>query len=77
MTLKTNSRIAGFTFIFYIAAGISSLVLSSRALGGEDIAAKLANIAQHTTELRLVVLLSLLTCFSAIVLGVTLYALTR
>ena len=77
MTLKTNSRIAGFTFIFYIAAGISSLALSSRALDGEDITAKLANIAQHTTELRLVVLLSLLTCFSAIVLGVTLYALTR
>lgn len=77
MTLKTNSRIAGFTFIFYIAAGISSLILSSRALVGEDIATKLANIAQHTTELRLVVLLSLFTCFSAIVLGVTLYALTR
>lgn len=77
MTHKTNARIAGFTFIFYIAAGITSMVLSGRATGGEEIAAKLANIAQHTMEMRLVVLLSLLTCFSALVLGVTLYAITR
>lgn len=77
MTLKTNARIAGITFLFYIAAGITSLVISSKAMRGEGIAAKLANIAQHTTELRLVVLLSLFLCFSAIVLGVTLYALTR
>lgn len=77
MTHKTNARIAGFTFLFYIAAGITSMVLSSRATGGEEIAAKLANIAQHTMEMRIVVLLSLLTCFSALVLGVTLYAITR
>lgn len=77
MTHKTNARIAGFTFLFYIAAGITSLILSGRATGGEGIAAKLASIAQHETEMRIVVLLSLLTCFSAIALGVTLYAITR
>ena len=32
MTRTTNARIAGFTFIFYIAAGITSLVLSGRAI---------------------------------------------
>ncbi len=77
MTRTTNARIAGFTFLFYIAAGITSLVLSGRATGGEETAAKLANIAQHTMEMRIVVLLSLLICFSALVLGVTLYAITR
>ncbi|MCI0564180.1 MAG: hypothetical protein MN733_37370, partial [Nitrososphaera sp.] len=70
MTRTTNARIAGFTFLFYIAAGITSLVLSGRATGGEETAAKLANIAQHTMEMRIVVLLSLLICFSALVLGV-------
>jgi hypothetical protein len=77
MIRKTNARIAGFTFIFYIAAGITSLVLSGRATGGEGIAAKLANIAQHAMEMRVIILLSLLMCFAALVLGVTLYAITR
>ena len=77
MTRTTNARIAGFTFLFYIAAGISSMVLFGRAASGEGIAAKLVSIAQHVMEMRILVLLSLLTCFSAVVLGVTLYAITR
>ena len=77
MTRTQNARIAGFTFLFYIAAGISSMVLFGRATGGEGIAAKLAGIAQHATDVRLTVLLGLLECFSALVLGVTLYAVTR
>ncbi len=77
MTRTANARIAGFTFLFYIAAGIASLVLFSRAARGAGIAAKLASIAQHATEVRLVVVLSLLTGLAALVLGVTLYALTR
>jgi hypothetical protein len=77
MTRTTNARIAGFTFLFYIAAGLSSMVLFGRATGGDGIAAKLAGIALHTTDVRVVVLLNLLTSFSALVLGVTLYAITR
>ena len=77
MTRRTSARVAGFTFLFYIAAGIASLVLSGRSTSGEGIAAKLAGIAQHTTEIRIVVILSLLTCLSALVLAVTLYAITR
>jgi hypothetical protein len=77
MTRTTNARLAGFTFLFYIGAGISSLVLSGRAIRGESVAAKLASIAQHQAEMRAVVVLLLLTAFSAIVLGVTLYAITR
>jgi Domain of unknown function (DUF4386) len=77
MTRTTNARVAGFTFLFYIAAGISSLVLFGRATGVEGIAAKFAGIAQHTADVRVTVVLYLLQSFSAIVLGVTLYALTR
>ncbi len=51
------AKAAGFTFLFYIIAGISSM-----ALGSES---------QFTD------LLYLLQSFSALVLGVTLYALTR
>lgn len=77
MTRTTNARLAGFTFLLYIAAGITSLVLSGRATRGEGMAAKLASIAQHATDMRVVVLLTLLTSFCAVVLGVTLYAITR
>jgi hypothetical protein len=54
---RIYARVAGFTFLFYIAAGITSLTL-----GGETQAADV---------------LSLLTSFSALVLGVTLYMITR
>lgn len=77
MTRTANARIAGFTFLFYIAAGITSLVLFGRAASGEGIAAKLAAIAQHVTYVRFTVLLGLFEAFSALVLAVTLYALTR
>jgi len=77
MTRTTNARIAGFTFLFYIAVGITSLLLSSRAASGGGIAAELAGIAQHATAVRVSVLIDLSCCFSALVLGVTLYAITR
>jgi hypothetical protein len=77
MTRTTSARIAGFTFLFYIAAGITSLVLFGGATGGEGIAAKLAGIAQHASQVRITVVLDLLQCFSALVLAVTLYAITR
>jgi hypothetical protein len=56
-TQRTYARVAGFTFIFYIVAGIASLSLG-----------KQASIAD---------LLFLLQNLSALVLGVTLYMLTR
>ena len=77
MTRKTNARIAGFTFLFYIAVGITSMVLSGRATAGEGTAAKLASIAQHATYVRITVILTLLAALSALVLAVTLFAITR
>ena len=56
MTRTTNARIAGFAFLFYIAAGIASMVAGR----------------SHATAV-----LTILTSFSALVLGVTLYAITR
>ncbi len=53
----TYARLAGFTFLFYIVAGITSLAIGNQA--------------------RITDLLSLLQNLSALVLGVTLYLLTR
>jgi len=77
MTRQTNSRIAGATFLVYIAAGLTSLAISGRAVSGEGIAAKLAGYAEHATGVRISFILSLLSSFCALVLAVTLYAITR
>ncbi|HMA44018.1 MAG TPA: DUF4386 domain-containing protein [Gemmatimonadales bacterium] len=77
MTRTTNARIAGFTFLFYIAVAFPSMVLLSRATSGEGTAARLAGLAQHAADVHLAVVLSLAGCFSALVLAVTLYAMTR
>jgi Domain of unknown function (DUF4386) len=78
MTRTTNARLAGFMFLFYIAIGITSIVLFGKATGGaEGTAATLASLAQHATTVRLTVLLTLLTFFIAVTLAVSLYALTR
>jgi len=77
MTRRTNARIAGITFLAYIAIGITSIVLSSRVLHGEGVAAQLASIAQNLRLWRISWLLEFSTTFCAFVLGVTLYALTR
>jgi hypothetical protein len=57
MTRTTTARLAGFTFLFYIAAGIASLVLARQP--------------------HVVNVLSVLTALCALVLGVTLFAITR
>ena len=77
MTRKTNAKIAGYAFIIYIAAGILSMIMSGRMSSGTGIAAKLAGMAQHVTEVRITYLLALVMAFTALALGVTLYALTR
>jgi hypothetical protein len=77
MTRNTNARIAGFTFLFYIGAGVLSMIIFGRAARGAGITEKLASMAQHTTAMGVVFLLLLLQAFSAIALGVTLYAITR
>ena len=77
MTRRTNAKVAGFTFLIYIAVALIGMVLSSRAASGVDTAAKLASIAQHAFEFRVAFVLDLVSCFCAVVLAVTLYSITR
>lgn len=57
MAFTTNARIAGFAFLFYIAAGIASMAMTRAPYAAETV--------------------GLFTALSAVVLGVTLYAITR
>jgi hypothetical protein len=77
MTRTTNARAAGVTFLVYIGAGLAGMALMGRATSGEGMASKLASLAQHGTDLRVYILLGLVMAFSALVLGVTLYGVTR
>jgi len=77
MNRTTNARIAGFALLFYIAVGVANIVLFGGATGAEGTAAKLASIAQHATDVRVSVVLGLLTSFVALVLAIALYAITR
>jgi hypothetical protein len=77
MTNITNSRIAGFMFLFYIATGVTVMMVSARTGAGDTVAAQLANIAQHATAVRLTALLVFLTFIAALALGVSLHALTK
>jgi hypothetical protein len=77
MTKTTSARIAGFTFLAYIAATLASMAIYTRAAGGMDTAAKLAAISEHVLEMRVLVVLALVQGLAALVLAVTLYAVTR
>jgi hypothetical protein len=63
--------------LFYMAIGIAVTVLINRATNTEGTAAILARIAEHALDVRVAVLLELLECFSAVVLAVVLYGITR
>jgi hypothetical protein len=69
MTRATNARLAGATYLLYIAAAFPGMVLFDRA--------RVAGIAGHATDVRISILLSVLGCFAAPVLAVALYAVTR
>jgi hypothetical protein len=77
MTRRTNARVAGFTFLIWIALGLSGDFLSNRAMRGEGTAAQLAGIAQHAPTARLAILLKLACFVCPLVLAVTLYSITR
>jgi hypothetical protein len=78
MTLRTNSKLAGFIFLAYIALGIMSMILSRQVLGDADSTfEKLASIGQHPFKMRVDIMLGLLTAAFALILAVTIYALTR
>jgi len=77
MTRRTNARVAGVAYLAYFVLGIGSMVLAGRANHGSSIAERLTSIASHLTDMRAALVLTLFSSFMALVLGVTLYALTR
>jgi hypothetical protein len=77
MTRKTNARLAGSMYLLYIAFAFPQMVLFKRASSGDTVAARLASIAQHTSLMRWAIVLALITFVVALVLAVSLYALTR
>jgi hypothetical protein len=77
MTRRTNARVAGFTYLLYIAVAFPAMVLFDKATSGESTTSQLATIAQHSTSLRVTIVLGLVSCFCALVLAVTLYGITR
>src|SRR5215471_3577274 len=77
MTRMTNARVTGFAFLLYIVLGLPAGMLMARATSAEGIAAKLVSVAQHANDLRVAVVLVLFSSFCALVLGVTLYGITR
>jgi hypothetical protein len=77
MTRTTNSRIAGLAFLAYIAVGLTAMILWNRATGGEDTAATITGIARHASGVRVAIVLEIVACFCALVLAVTLFAITR
>ena len=77
MTRTANARIAGATFLAYIVVGIADMQLHARARAGADIEARLASMSQHADLVRYTALLGIIEVFCALVLAVTLYAITR
>jgi hypothetical protein len=78
MTLTTNSRIAGVTFLLYIAIALSSMYVDGLIKrDAVDVAARLANIAESTSLMKLQIVLTLLSALCAITIAVTVYGLTR
>jgi len=73
----TNARVAGSAFLLYIVLGLPAGLLMAKATSAEGITAKLVGVAQHANGLRVAVVLVLFSSFCALVLGVTLYGITR
>jgi hypothetical protein len=76
MTRTTNARLAGGTFLLYIAVGITQMALS-RDVSAEGPGERLALIAQHAIQVRTNILLTFVTCVTALTLAIALYGLTR
>ena len=77
MTRSTSARLAGSAYFFYMAVGLGNEALMHRATDADGTAAIIARIAEHTTALRLAILLKPCECLAALVLAVALYGITR
>jgi hypothetical protein len=71
------ARLAGAVFLVYIGAGLAETALFDAALGSGSAGARLAHLAAQAPRVHAGAALSLATIFSAIVLAVALFAVTR
>ena len=55
MSRATNARVAGVAFLAYIGVGITDMLINGRAKAGADTAAKLASMAQHSSDIRVTI----------------------
>lgn len=77
MTRRTSARVAGITFLLYIAVGVTSLFVGRGSTAGDDTAARIASIAAHASAVRVDLGLGLVVIFIAMILAVALYGITR
>ncbi len=77
MTRNTSARIAGVAYLLYIGVAFPSMVMFGKVTAGADIPARLASVARHVSDLRLMLILDLVSVFCALTLAVTLWGITR
>jgi Domain of unknown function (DUF4386) len=77
MTRAVVARVAGATFLLYIAVRVASSILFEGSTGSGVAASRLAAVAAHATDLRIATVLALANCVCALVMGVVLYFYTR
>lgn len=77
MTRNSNARIAGVAYLLYIGVAFPSMVMFGKVTAGADVPARLASVARHVSDLRVMLILDLISVFCALVLAVTLYGITR
>lgn len=77
MMKRTESTIAGVTYLSYIVFAMSSAIFSGRTTAGSDISQALSTMRQMIGTARITVLLDLLQIVCALVLAVTLYQLVK
>ncbi len=77
MTRPLIARIAGATFLLYIAIRVPGAVLFEGSIGTGAAANRLAAVAAHASDLRIATVLALANSVCALVMGVLLYFYTR
>lgn len=77
MTRMTSARLAGVTYLVYIAIDAPAGAFFGRATDARGIAAQFARLSEHAADVRISAVLMLLTSIVALALAVGLYGVTR
>ena len=70
---KNTSRLLGAAYLFVLAASLSSGALSDLSLLSGSISESFTNISKNLTQMRISILVELLTCVGIVVLAVLLF----